>query len=187
MTRNEDCEDRVLIERTLAGETDCFDALMKRHVSAVKRQISPMLPNPEDRDDVMQEVMFKAWRHLAGFRGECSFRTWMSRVAINEALMNYRKRMRLSSCETDPDTLMSATESPFQTIVRRENARRVRGAVARLSRRCRHVLILRDMEGLNLRETADSLGLTVPAVKSRLFRARIRLSAALRAEHLNCC
>ena len=79
-------------------------------------------------------------------------------------------------------TLKSTAESPLQAVVRREAVRRVRGAAARLPPQYRRVLILRDIEELNLRETADSMGLSVPAVKSRLFRARLRLSAALRSE-----
>jgi RNA polymerase sigma-70 factor (ECF subfamily) len=182
MTRAEDCDDRVLIERTLAGETDCFSVLMKRHVNSLRRQINPMLRNSADKDDVIQDVMLKVWRRLSSFRGESSFRTWMGRVAINEALMNYRKARTRPSCDADLSTLKSTAESPLQAVVRRETTRRVRGAAARLPPQYRRVLILRDIEELNLRETADSMGLSVPAVKSRLFRARLRLSAALRSE-----
>jgi RNA polymerase sigma-70 factor (ECF subfamily) len=187
VTAAEDYEDRVLIERTLAGESDCFTVLMKRYAGPVRRHISPMLSNDEDRDDVIQNAMLKVWRHLSGFRGECSFRTWMTRVAINEALAICRKRRaRTSSCEADPNTLISTAESPFQAVARRETVRRVRRAAARLPHLYHQVLILCDIEELNLRETADSLGLSVPAVKSRLFRARLRLSAALRSEQGRC-
>jgi len=187
MTRTEACDDRILIERTLAGETDCFAVLMKRHAGAVRRQVSAMLGNSQDKDDVIQEAMIKAWRRLSSFRGECSFRTWMTRVAINEALMSHRKRHSRPSGDVDPDTLKSTAESPFQAVARQENASRLRNAAARLPAQYRSVLFLRHIEELNLRETADSLGLSLPAVKSRLFRARIRLSAALRAEQLSCC
>jgi RNA polymerase sigma-70 factor, ECF subfamily len=183
VTRHEDCDDRVLIERTIAGEADCFNVLMKRHAGPVRSRISPMLRNPEDQDDVIQDVMLKAWRKLASFRGECSFRTWMTRVAINEALMSYRKRRALPvSCEADPETLRSAAENPFQAVERRETARRVSGAVNRMPEQYRHVLILRHIKELDLRETADFQGLSLPAVKSRLFRARRLLSATLRPE-----
>jgi len=185
MRRPEDCDDSALIERTVAGETDCFAVLMKRHASSVRRHISPMLGGSEDKDDVIQEVMFKAWRHLSSFRGECNFRTWLTRVAINEALMSYRKRRARPSCEADLDTLKSTAESPFQVVARRETTRRVRGATAQLPLQLRNVLILRHIKEQNLQETADSLGLSVSAVKSRLYRARIRLSVALRAERLN--
>jgi RNA polymerase sigma-70 factor (ECF subfamily) len=100
--------------------------------------------------------------------------------------MSYRKRRARPSCEADLSTLKSPAECSFQAVVRRETARRVRGAAAQLPPLYRHVLILRDIEELNLRETADSLGLSVPAVKSRLFRARRRLSAALRVEQGRC-
>jgi RNA polymerase sigma-70 factor (ECF subfamily) len=172
----------VLIERTLAGESDCFNVLMKRHAGPVGSRISPMLRNSEDKDDVIQDVMFKAWRKLSSFRGESSFRTWMTRVAVNEALMSHRKRR--PSCEVDPDTLKSPAESPFQAAARREAACRVRGAAARLPQHYRHVLILRDIEDLDLRETASCLGLSMPAVKSRLFRARRLLSVTLRSERV---
>jgi RNA polymerase sigma-70 factor, ECF subfamily len=181
LTLAEDCDDRMLIEGTLAGEAECFGVLMKRHLGPVKGYMSLILRNGEDKDDLMQNVMLKTWRHLSSFRGESSFRTWIHRIAINEVLMSRRKRrVQLSSCGADLDTLKSTVGCPFQAVERRETARRVRGAAARLPQLYRRVLVLRDLEELNVQETADSLGLSVAAVKSRLFRARLRLSGALK-------
>ena len=145
-----------------------------------------MLRNSEDKDDLIQDVMLKTWRHLSSFRGESSFRTWIHRIAINEVLMSFRKRRAWPSCKADLDTLKSTAECPFQAVARRETARRVRGAAGRLPQQYRQVLIMRHLEGLNVRETADSLGLSVQAVKSRLFRARVQLSAALQSEQVRC-
>jgi RNA polymerase sigma factor (sigma-70 family) len=84
-------EDRTLMQRTLAGQSDCFAALIDRHLAAVKRRIGSMVQNPADREDLLQEVLLKVWLHLSAFRAESSFRTWITRVAINEAMQSYRR------------------------------------------------------------------------------------------------
>ena len=84
-------EDDALIKLTLAGQTECFTVLTNRHLPAVRRRIGSMVPNTTDVDDLLQEALLKVWRHLSTFRSESTFRTWMTRVAINEALNFYRR------------------------------------------------------------------------------------------------
>jgi RNA polymerase sigma-70 factor, ECF subfamily len=84
-------DDNALISMTLAGQPECFAVLMDRHLFAVKRQVFSMLRNTIDADDLVQEVLLKVWRSLSTFRSEASFRTWMTRVAINEVLQWYRR------------------------------------------------------------------------------------------------
>src|ERR1700726_4278319 len=92
-------EDSALIERAMAGEAECFAALVDRHASAVKVCIRSMARNSTDADDVLQEVLLKVWRSLSTFRREASFRTWMTRVAVNEVLQSYRQAQRRPTCQ----------------------------------------------------------------------------------------
>ena len=175
-------EDSTLIKLALAGQAECFSVLMDRHLGTVKRRIESMAPNATDLDDILQEVLLKVWRHLATFRSECSFRTWMTRVAMNEVLQSYRRKRRNPLCQAlgDLDAFASRVESPHQSFARREATKTVRSAVAGLPAKYRQVLILRDIEQLTAGETAESLQSTIPAVKTRLFRARHMLSEALK-------
>ena len=175
-------EDNTLIKMTLAGQPECFVVLMDRHLFAVKSMIRSMIGNRPDADDLIQEVLFKAWHRLSTFRSEASFRTWMTRVAINEVLQSYRRQKYHACCDTpgDLDGFVSTYESPHQSLTRAEAFRTVHKAVGRLPEKYKQVLILHEFEQLSMRETARSLQASVPAVKSRLYRARILLSAALR-------
>jgi RNA polymerase sigma-70 factor (ECF subfamily) len=175
-------EDNTLINMALAGQTECFTLLVDRHLSAVKRQVISMVRNNTDADDLVQEVLLKVWRNLSTFRSEASFRTWMTRVAINEVLQSYRRQRYHSCClpADDLDTFASVCDTPHQYLSRAETSNRVRRAVAKLPDKYRQVLVLREFDQLSLRETAKSLQASIPAVKSRLFRARVLLSAALR-------
>jgi RNA polymerase sigma-70 factor, ECF subfamily len=174
-------EDSALIQLALAGETECFTVLMDRHLASVRRCIGAMVRNPTEADDILQEVLLKVWLHLSTFRSQSSFRTWLTRVAINEALQAYRRGQRRPICRApgDFDTFASPNESPLQSFARAETTQFVRKAVVELPAKYRQVLILREFQQLTAREVAQSLQLTVPAVKTRLFRARLMLVAAL--------
>ena len=141
-----------------------------------------MVRNAHDVDDLLQEVQLTVWRRLSTFRFESSFRTWIIRVAINEVLQLYRREKRRSVCQplTDLDFLLARDDSPHQSLARIETAETVRRAVAKLPSKYKQVLILRDLHELGERETARILKLSVPAVKSRLVRARLKLLAVLR-------
>jgi RNA polymerase sigma-70 factor (ECF subfamily) len=170
-------EDSALIKLALAGQTECFTVLTNRHLPAVRRCIGSMVPNTTDVDDVLQEVLLKVWRHLSTFRSESTFRTWMTRVAINEALQSYRREQRRPICQTlrDFDTFVSPNESPLQSLTRAETTWVVRKAVVELPAKYRQVLILREFEQLSVQEIAQSVHLSIPTVKTRLFRARLIL------------
>ncbi len=175
-------EDSVLIELALAGQSECFAVLMDRHLVAVRGCIGSMVRSATDAEDLVQEVVLKVWRHLSTFRSESSFRTWLTRVAINEALQLYRRERSKPLCQAleDLDALASHSESPHQSYARLEMAQAVHGAVAELPPKYRQVLTLRDLEELSAQETARRLQSSVPAVKTRLFRARLMVLAALR-------
>lgn len=174
-------EDRTLVELALAGQVECFSVLMNRHKAAVRRRIRSMVRNATDADDVLQEVLLKVWKHLSTFRSESSFRTWMTRVAINEALQNCRRERRQPVYQPsyDLDILASPGELPHHVVARTEATQLVRGAVLGLPTKYRQVLILREIEELSTKETAKKLQLSIPAVKIRLLRARLLLTATL--------
>lgn len=177
----ETLEDSPLIKLALAGRVDCFAALIDRHVVAVRRRILSMVRNTNDADDLLQEVLLKVWCHLSTFRSESTFRTWITRVATNEVLQSRRREQRRPLCQAISDLNIhpSSCESPHQSFARVEAAEAVRRAVLGLPSKYRQVLVLRDLQELDERETARWLKLTIPAVKTRLFRARLMLSAAL--------
>lgn len=174
--------DGALIELALAGRTECFTILMDRHSRAIRRCIRLTTRNATDTDDVFQEVAFKVWRGLSRFRAESSFRTWVTRIAANEALMLHRRERSRWFCKTpaDLEAFPSRAETSDESLIRSEGRQAVRNAVAALPPRYRQVVILRDLEEISIRETARRLDLTIPAVKTRLFRGRLLLMAGLR-------
>ena len=175
-------DDKTLISMTLAGQPECFTVLMDRHLFVVRRYVVSMLRNAMDADDIIQEVLLKVWRNLSAFRSEASFRTWMTRVAMNEVLQCYRRKRcnRLCQSPGDLDAFASYGESPHQSFARVEETKILRSAVAGLPTKYRQVVILRDIEELSTGETAESLRSTIPAVESRRFRARRMLLEALK-------
>ncbi|SRR5258706_1135225 len=178
----ETLEDITLIRRALAGQAESFAALLERHSVALRKRIRSMVPNAADAEDLLQEVWLKVWRHLSTFRAEASFGTWVTRVAINEVLQSYRYARRRPNCQAlvDLNAFVCPSDSPHQSLARLEVTHAVRSAVVRLPEKYREVLILRDLEQRTERETAHWLDLNVPAVKTRLFRARHMLSTKLR-------
>ena len=182
----DDCDDRVLIRMILAGRNDCFSLLMDRHVVAVKRQIRSMVSNQDDLEDILQEVLLKVWRHLGQFRAESSLRTWMIRVAINQANQSYRRRKWTPPSQPleDCPEIAATEEFPDQRMVRKETSQAVRGAVARLPHKYRQVVMLRDLSELGVGETARRLRISESAIKTRLYRARLMLSSRLRTMNL---
>ncbi len=176
-------EDNTLIKLTLAGQVECFKVLIDRHLAAVRKRIYSMARNAADADDILQEVLLKVWRHLATFRSESSFRTWVTQVAINEARQSYRRERSRSACQPlrDLDAFASPGESPHQTLARAEVTQAVRSAIVGLPAKYREVLILCDLDQLSTRETAQWLKASIPAIKTRLFRGRLMLLAALQS------
>lgn len=181
MTSLATLQDSALIERTLAGQSECFTVLMNRHIKAVRRRVKSMLRNTSDEDDLVQETFLKAWRHLHAFRSDASFRTWITRVATNEVLQQYRRdqRSRIAPAATALDDCASQDESPHEALVRLKARQTIRTAVTQLPEKYRQVVILRDLDELTTQEAARRLQFGIPLVKTRLFRARKMLSTAI--------
>ena len=176
------CDDGELIQMALAGRNDCFSQLMDRHLGAVKKHLRIFVSNEADLDDLLQEVSLKAWLRLATFRSESNIRTWMISIGINQARQEYRRRKRkpISQALDDFAGFASPAESPHQQLLRAEATQAVRSAVAKLPPQYREVVVLRDLNELGGKEIADRLRITVSAVKTRLFRARMVLSTKMR-------
>ena len=154
-----------------------------------------MLRNREDTDDVLQDAICRAFVHLQCFRGTCVFSTWLTRIAINSALMLMRKRRSRSEIsydhQTDPDQEIQTWEfpdrspNPEQLYVKRQAIDRMLVAVNRLSPRYRGLVQQFHGTEQSLQETADQLGIKVGTAKSRLLRARMKLRSSLKEQRIS--
>src|SRR5262249_30852025 len=175
-------DDAALVQMTLAGHGECFGELMRRHNKVVRSRVTSIVRNSSDVDDVVQDVFFKAWRALPTFRAVASLRTWLTSIATNEALMLWRRHQSRRRYETSGEynTVAWHGESADQMLIRGENARIIRGAIRKLPAMYREVVMLRDIEELTAPVTAERLKSTLPPVKTRHFRGRLRLATVLR-------
>lgn len=181
------CEDD-LIKAALAGDAESFAVLLDRHIVSIRKSVLFMVRNLSDAEDIVQDALFKIWSRLSTFRSESTFRTWATRVAINETMMLHRRERNRRSVGPveDLDQLASPCELTDKILIRTEEEREVRRAVGRLPPTYRSVVILHDFEQLSVKETAHRLQISIPAAKSRLFRARHMLSVAIRNSRLSC-
>jgi RNA polymerase sigma-70 factor (ECF subfamily) len=163
--------------------------LVKHYEGKIFRLAQHVTQNREDAEDVLQETFMKAYEHLDQFQGNSKFYTWIVRIAVNQALMKLRRRKTDRSVsldetiDTGEDTVVREIaawgEDPEQQFSREELGSILDSAIQGLEPPYRSVFVLRDIDELSTEETADVLGLTVPAVKSRLLRARLQLREKL--------
>lgn len=171
--------EEALIRAALAGETEAFQDLASRHAAGVFNLAMLILKNRSEAEEVLQDAMLTAFEKLAGFRGSSSFKTWLYRIARNCSLMRLRKRRR------EPDPLPEEWEKPADPRPWSENPEAAFGraelrkvldeAFGTLPEIYRTAFWLRDVQGMSNQEVADTLGLSLPAVKSRILRARLHL------------
>ena len=175
-------EERELIQRAVAGDSECFATLVGRYRQDLRRHIHSILRNEFDTDDALQNAILNVWRGLGSFRFESTLRTWLLRIAANEALVFLRgeSRHRSRQVEWDPEIYPTIEPSANQRLVQQRRAAAVRLAAVGLPPMYLRVLVMRDLQEFSARETALCLGATVPAVKTRLFRARQMLKTRLR-------
>ena len=172
--------DEQVVERVLAGDTSLFEILMRRYNQRLFRVSRGILTDDAEAEDVVQDAWVRAYRELAGFRGEARFSTWLTRIACHEALARARKRRRLVSIDGGgPPEPPTEDRSPERELENRELQAVLRDAVEVLPDPLRAVFCLRDIEGLSTEETADALGLTIENVRVRLHRARRSLRQSL--------
>ena len=179
--------DDALITRIRAGETACFEVLMRRHNERIYRTVRAVLGDDADVEDVMQQAYVSAYQHLDGFEGRARFSTWMTRIAINEAYARLRRRHRdLPAPWEDDDAMADEPEAtgptPEQVAAHREMQALLERAVDTLSLPNRTVFVLRAVEGLTTNETAECLKISEDAVKTRLHRANEALRGWLAAQ-----
>ncbi len=178
-----------LVVRARAGDLSAFTLLVEKYEGKIFRLARHITNNQEDSEDVLQETFLKAYEHLGEFQGNSKFYTWIVRIAVNESLMKLRKRKsdRSVSLDEQIDTgedvvareIAVWEDNPEDKYSQTELREILDQAVKSLSPIFRSVFVLRDIEELSSEETAEILGLTVPAVKSRLLRARLKLREKL--------
>lgn len=181
--------DLELVERAKAGDTAAFEKLVRQYDRQIFRTALHITQNREDAEDITQDVFFKAFQKLVQFQGNSKFSTWLVRIAVNESLMRLRRRKtsRTVSMDQDVETEEGAIPrdfaewrpNPEQIFSQSELGDILRKTIAGLPPGFRTVFTLRDIENLSTEETASALGLSVPAVKSRLLRARLQLRERL--------
>ncbi len=183
-TRVSKDDEGVLVAAARSGDMAAFEQLVSRYERKIFRLAHNITQNREDAEDVMQDAFLKSYSHLGDFQGDSRFYTWLVRITVNEALMKLRKRRpnQISldeSFETENDLMPREIEdwglTPEQRYAQTELNRILSEVIGDLDPAFRVVFLLRDVEELSTEETAELLGLSVPAVKSRLLRARLKL------------
>jgi RNA polymerase sigma-70 factor (ECF subfamily) len=178
----------ALIEASQNGDHDALDELVRRNQDRVYSFAMRMCRNVEDAKDILQETFLGVVRSIRDFRGESRFTTWLYRIASNACLKKRRRgvfdpepeqEISLDALMPRPDAegrkpeIPDWSEDAERALLRGELARHMEAAIDKLPRDYRIVLVLRDVEGLSAEEAAEALTLSVPAVKSRLHRARV--------------
>ena len=188
-----DMTDLDLVQLAQSGAVAAFEALTTHHEQRVYSLALRMLRQPQDAEDVTQQTFLSAMEHLDGFRGEASFSTWLLRIATHAALKIIRKRQGLDLISLDqatepsesfdqiphPEYIADWSQSPAELAHQNEVRVLLDAALAQLDEKHRLVFLLRDVEGLSVRETAQALGLSEANIKVRLLRARLQLREQL--------
>ena len=186
-----DDDEATLVAAAQAGDASAFETLVNRYERRIYRLAWNITQNDEDAEDVSQDAFLKAFQHIANFRGNSRFYTWLVRITVNQALMKLRKRRRREislddPVETEESVMPREIEdwgpSPEERFGQEQLGRFLAAAIAELNIGLRVVFQLRDVEELSIEQTAELLGISKAAVKSRLLRARLKLREILQ-EH----
>jgi RNA polymerase sigma-70 factor (ECF subfamily) len=182
-------EELVLVTAAKAGDVGAFEELVRRYDRNVFRIAQHITQNREDAEDVVQDAFLKAYENLPQFQMQSKFYTWLVRIAVNEALMKLRRRRpeRMVSLDEEvrteedsmPREIADWSPNPEQQYNQAELKDILGKTIQGLPPSFRTVFVLRDVEGLSTEETAEALNLSIPAVKSRLLRARLQLRERL--------
>jgi RNA polymerase sigma-70 factor (ECF subfamily) len=186
--KNEEWSDEQVVARVLAGDTALYELLMRRHNQRLYRVARAILRDDAEAEDVMQDAYVRAYQNLGTFEGRAKFSTWLTRIAVHEALARCQKRSRFQSLDDSSsqygDVMNAATSSdrsPEQKSYDMELSGVLEKAVLSLPDDYRTVFVLRNVEGMSTEETAQSLNLTQENVKVRLHRAHAKLRKELYA------
>jgi RNA polymerase sigma-70 factor (ECF subfamily) len=180
--------DRELVRLAKKGDTGAFGQLMLEYQNKIYRLARRMTETDEDAEDVLQEAFIKAFKSLSGFKGKSKFSTWLYRITVNLALMKLRRK-KIDSISldepvaTDEGSVQREIEDeamgPLEELIESESMEVLDEAINELPKNYRAVFVLRHVEGLSTEETAKIVGISVPAVKSRLHRTRLLLREKL--------
>lgn len=177
--------DEEVIARVRAGEIELYEIIMRRHNQRLYRVARSIPRDDNEAEDVMQDAYVRAYEHLDQFAGESRFATWLTRIAVHEALRCARRHNRFQEMAPgkregqNMDAFKTTAPDPEQQAQRRELETLLETAIETLPVTYRTVFVLREIEGLSTTETAESLGLREETVKTRLFRSRALLRREL--------
>jgi len=182
-------DDSPLLNRALAGDSEAFEDLVRRHECRVFRTALALTGNPEDAEEVLQDTFLSVYQHLNEFRRDSRFTTWLTRIAINAALQKMRRRHEsvslddpaVADVEFMPQRFENWHDNPERLYAAEEIRRMVEEAMLSLPPAYRVVFVLRDVAEMDTVEAAEVLGLTIAALKSRLLRSRLIMREALAA------
>jgi RNA polymerase sigma-70 factor, ECF subfamily len=184
--KKEEWSDEQIVARVLAGDTALYELLMRRHNQRLYRVARAILRDDAEAEDVMQDAYVRAYQNLGTFEGRAKFSTWLTRIAVHEALARCQKRSRFQSLDDSNsqygdvmNAVTSSDRSPEQKSYDQELSGVLEKAVLSLPDDYRMVFVLRDVEGMSTEETAQSLNLTQENVKVRLHRAHAKLRKEL--------
>lgn len=183
-------EDAALVAGLRAGDECAYEVLIQRFEQPVYNLVSRLVDDPADAADVVQEVFLKVFRKIGGFRAESSLKTWIYRIAVNEArnqrrwfLRHRGKEVGLEPFETEAlgpqDWLSDPGRSPYQTALDQENHELIEAALKSVSPNYRAAVVLREVEGLSYEEISEVLEISLGTVKSRILRGREALRRVL--------
>jgi RNA polymerase sigma-70 factor (ECF subfamily) len=193
----DDVPELDLVRQAQAGDTEAFDRLVSRCRTRIFGMIYNMVHNEQDAWDLAQDSFLKAWKSIARFRGQSSFYTWMYRIVMNVTIDWLRKKqvrgagaefddaIQLKEIDPASRTVPHAGPLPHEGMQGREIRDRIEAAIAQLSPEHRAVILMKEIEDMQYREIAESLGCSIGTVMSRLFYARKKLQSLLRDVYEN--
>jgi RNA polymerase sigma-70 factor, ECF subfamily len=189
----EPAQEQWLVERLRANEPAAYEELIQRFQHPVYNLVARLLNDPNEAADIVQEVFLKVFRKIESFRGECSLKTWIYRIAVHEAYNQrrwFRRHRQQETClENEDDAAVNYVEivpdagpSPFQVTLDHETRERIETALGELKPVFRAAVVLRDIEELSYEEIAEILQVNLGTVKSRILRGREALRKELLAQ-----
>src|SRR3954471_2199977 len=167
--------DAELIEGILTGEPALYEYLIRKYNKRLFRTGMTILNNDAEVEDAMQTAYIKAFEHLRDFKNRSSFGTWVTRILINECLLQKKNKQRLKIVQGSHSEKISIMDTPAKTLINKELATVLEDAIAGLPEKYRLVFVLREVEDLSVKETADVLALEESNIKVRLNRAKTML------------
>ena len=179
-----DDPDADIVGRVIAGDTDLFEELVRRHGRRIYRSLLAIVGSAAEAEDAMQDAFLKAFEHLAEFKGRSKFSTWLVRISINTGLQRLRGRKDFESLDEDdeefrPRRIQAWQDDPEKSYSREELRHLIEREIMKLPLKYRVALMLRDLEELSTEEAANALGLTIPGLKARVVRGRLMLRESL--------